>query len=90
MNHLYAGSLGGPVYVPKMYNGKNRSFFFVSYEGSIGGDSTTTFNPTVPLESWRKGDFSALLNPESGLADGPLRPGHEGAVRRQYHSCEPD
>ena len=59
--HLYAGSLGGPVVIPKLYNGKNKTFFFASYEGSIGGDSTTLFNPTVPLESWRKGDFSALL-----------------------------
>jgi hypothetical protein len=66
VNHLYAGSVGGPVYAPKVYNGKNRTFFFASYEGSIGGDSTTTFNPSVPLDSWRKGDFSALLNPPTG------------------------
>ena len=61
VNHLYAGSLGGPVFIPKTYNGKNRTFFFASYEGSIGGDSTTTFNPTVPLAAWRNGDFSGLL-----------------------------
>ncbi len=59
--HLYAGSIGGPVRVPKLYDGRNKTFFFTSYEGSIGGDSTTTFNPTVPLESWRRGDFSNLL-----------------------------
>jgi hypothetical protein len=61
VNHLYAGSLGGPVVLPKIYNGRNKTFVFGSYEGSIGGDSTTTFNPTVPLESWRNGDFSGLL-----------------------------
>ncbi len=66
VNHLYAGSISGPVFLPKVYNGKNKTFFFASYEGSIGGDSTTTFNPAVPLEAWRKGDFSALLNPKSG------------------------
>src|SRR4029079_2233320 len=52
---------GGPVYLPKIYNGKNRTFFFTTYEGSIGGDSTTLFNPTVPLEAWRNGNFSSLL-----------------------------
>jgi hypothetical protein len=59
--HLYAGSLGGPVYIPKIYNGRNRTFFFTTYEGSIGGDSTTLFNPTVPVQAWRNGDFSNLL-----------------------------
>jgi hypothetical protein len=59
--HIYAGSVGGPVYLPKVYNGKNRTFFYTVYEGSIGGDSATLLNPTVPLESWRSGDFSSLL-----------------------------
>lgn len=59
--HIYAGSVGGPVYLPKLYNGKNKTFFYTVYEGSIGGDSATLLNPTVPLESWRNGDFSALL-----------------------------
>jgi hypothetical protein len=61
VSHLYAGSIGGPVYVPKIYNGRDKTFFYTSYEGSIGGDSTTIFNPTVPLEAWRRGDFSGLL-----------------------------
>src|SRR4051812_1468409 len=49
VNHLYAGSISGPVFLPKSYNGKNRTFFFQPYEGSIGGDSTPPFTPTVPL-----------------------------------------
>ena len=28
----FGGSLGGPVYIPNVYNGKNRTFFFTSYE----------------------------------------------------------
>jgi hypothetical protein len=59
--HIYAGSVGGPVYIPKVYNGKNKTFFYTSYEGSIGGDRTDLLNPTVPLPAWRRGDFSGLL-----------------------------
>ena len=29
----YGASLGGPVLLPKLYNGKDRSFFFFNYEG---------------------------------------------------------
>ena len=29
----FGGSLGGPVWIPKVYNGKNRTFFFAAYEG---------------------------------------------------------
>lgn len=69
--HIYAGSLGGPVYLPKVYNGRNRSFFFISREGSVGGDTVTSLNPTVPTAAWRAGNFSSLAatiyDPDSGL-----------------------
>ena len=29
----YGGNLSGPIYIPKLYNGKDRSFFFASFEG---------------------------------------------------------
>src|ERR1700733_14563032 len=29
----YGGAVGGPVWIPKLYNGKDRTFFFVAYEG---------------------------------------------------------
>src|SRR5262249_9478068 len=29
----FGGTLGGPVVIPKLYNGKNNSFYFISYEG---------------------------------------------------------
>lgn len=49
---------GGPVYVPHLYNGKDKTFFFVAYEGfrlRNGGNSTLS----LPNEAFRAGDFSA-------------------------------
>ena len=56
----FGGDLGGPVLFPK-YNGKNRTFFFVAYEGlRIHQQDLTTAYPLTAAE--RTGDFSALLN----------------------------
>ncbi len=60
INHLPGASLGGPVWIPGIYHGKNRSFFFVSYETGQGSNTNQLLNPTVPLASWRTGDFSGL------------------------------
>jgi len=59
-NHYPGFSVGGPVYLPKIYNGKNKTFFFLAYEGVRGTQTPTLLNPTVPLAAWRNGDFSAL------------------------------
>ena len=62
LQHQPGGSLGGPIYIPKIYNGRNRTFFFAAIEFErFGGATVTVFNPTVPLAPWRTGDFSALL-----------------------------
>ena len=70
VSHLYGASIGGPVYIPKLYNGKNRTFFFFSREGSVGGDTVDILNPTVPIAAWRAGNFSSLTatiyDPASG------------------------
>lgn len=57
----FGGTFGGPVIIPHVYNGHNRTFFFVGYQGERYRDSSTnhTFVPTVTEEN---GDFSALLS----------------------------
>jgi hypothetical protein len=57
----FGGDFGGPVILPK-YNGKNRTFFFVAYEGLRihTQDLTITY---VPTAAERNGDFSALSAP---------------------------
>ena len=56
----YGTSLGGPVRIPGLYNGQERTFFFFSWEQfrqSTGGPVTST----VPTVAMRNGDFSSLL-----------------------------
>ncbi len=60
VSHLPGGSAGGPVYLPRLYDGRNRSFFFTSYETYKSSLTSHHFSPTVPLAPWRQGDFSAL------------------------------
>jgi hypothetical protein len=52
-------NLGGPVYIPKVYNGRNRTFFFVDYEG-FRLRQGQSFTETVPTAAERGGDLSAL------------------------------
>ena len=62
LEHVPGGSVGGPVYIPKVYDGRNKTFFFASIEFErLGSPNVTLMNPTVPLAAWRKGDFSKLL-----------------------------
>jgi hypothetical protein len=55
------GSFGGPVYIPKIYNGRNRTFFFFQFEAFR--NKTVTFNQlgTVPTAAYREGNFSAAM-----------------------------
>lgn len=58
----WSGSFSGPVWLPKLYNGKNKTFFMWAYEGLSDkrprGGST---NLTVATPEMRTGDFSELL-----------------------------
>ena len=55
----YGFSLGGPVYLPKVYNGKNKTFFHVSFE-KYKLDSGATNDFTVPTPALIAGDFSGF------------------------------
>ncbi len=51
-------TLGGPIYIPKIYNGKNKTFFFASYEGFRNRSGNVPSFSSVPLEPMYEGDFS--------------------------------
>jgi len=56
--NLFGGKLGGPVWIPKVFKGKGKTFFFFNYEGLR--QSSPYFNTsTVPDAAFRDGDFSA-------------------------------
>jgi hypothetical protein len=59
--NVYGGTLGGPVVVPKFYNGKDKTFFFFAYEGSRRRDGAIR-TLTVPSLLQRAGDFSQSTN----------------------------
>lgn len=59
-DNRYGGSLGGPIILPKIYNGRNKTFFFYSYEGNKWGTPVSTVG-TVPTAAEKTGDFSGLL-----------------------------
>ncbi len=62
-SNQFGATLGGPVRVPKLYNGTDKFFFFFSYNGIYQSKAETTesINRTVPKLNWRQGDFSDLL-----------------------------
>lgn len=62
----FGGSLGGPVFLPKLYNGKNRTFFFVAWEGARFR-SQNTISTSLPTMAMRQGDFSQLRDAQGRL-----------------------
>jgi outer membrane receptor protein involved in Fe transport len=61
--HFPGLALGGHATIPKLYSGRGRTFWFVSGETVNGSSASADLNPTVPLQAWRSGDFSALGRP---------------------------
>jgi len=64
----YGGTLGGPVYLPGIYNGKNRTFFFGDFDRQTSLSATTSTG-SVPTAQQLSGDFS-----DTRLANGNLVP----------------
>ena len=87
----YGISLGGPVVIPKIYNGRDKTFWFANWEGfrlRRGGTAITTF----PIEAQRNGDFSqqsrTIYDPFTGRLDA------QGNIVRDpfpgnKHPCQP-
>jgi hypothetical protein len=74
----FGGTLGGPVRIPKIYNGKDKTFFFFAYEQYLEG-SQYSFTDTVPTADYLTGNFSHIspngdcsLCALYGIPTGPL------------------
>jgi len=56
-------SLGGPVYIPKIYNGHNKTFFFTDLEKTKTDNLVFSGYTTLPTPDFKNGDFSKLFDP---------------------------
>ena len=57
----FGGHIGGPVWIPKLYKGTNKTFFLYGYEAIREARPRNNGTPTVPTDAMKRGDFSALL-----------------------------
>jgi len=67
----YGFSLGGPLYIPKLVDGRNKVFWFGDYEGT-GIRESSTNSTTIPTLAMRKGDFSELVSQRKLAITDPL------------------
>jgi hypothetical protein len=58
----FGGTLGGPIFLPRLYDGRNKTFFFFGYQGTRIRNVQNGLNAFVPTDAERRGDFSALLS----------------------------
>ncbi|MEK7408827.1 MAG: carboxypeptidase regulatory-like domain-containing protein [Acidobacteriota bacterium] len=88
-------SLGGPVYVPGVYNGRNRTFFFNSYQGTRTRTSASSSQVILPTEPQRNGDFSAITRPlvdpdtQAPFAGNRIPASQIGSVAKRLYSYLP-
>ena len=87
----YGGVFSGPVWIPKIYNGRDKTFFMFDYEARKRRQPGGVGTANVPSEAFRNGDLSALLNRTSATRRPAARhPDHRSADRRalpgQHHS----
>ncbi len=78
----FGGSFGGPVIIPKLYNGKDKTFFFADYEGYRRASQSIILG-NVPTALMRRGDFSeaaAVYDPLTTRAN----PSGSGFIRTQF------
>jgi hypothetical protein len=61
----FGGSLGGPVVIPHLYDGRNKSFFYGDYEG-FRLPRTSTVENTVPTAAMKQGDLGYLCSQSGG------------------------
>jgi len=73
VRQVVTGDAGGPVYIPRIYNGKNKTFFFLSFVYWHNA-TTATLVDTVPTQAMRNGDFSAFNVPVTNPFTGAIYP----------------
>ena len=78
--HDYGFTVGGPVRIPKLYDGRNKTFFFFNLEKYRNVTRSSGTLSTVPTAAYRQGDFSAALTGRQLGTDVLGRPIMENAI----------
>jgi hypothetical protein len=61
------GSIGGPIYIPKVIDGRNKAFFFFAFERASTRNGQSTTLVTAPLDEFRNGDFRKLVDSSGNM-----------------------
>ena len=77
----FGGTLGGPVYIPWLYNGRDHTFFFFGYQGTRQRQAALN-SGYVPTIAELKGDFSAISGAITDPLNGQVFPGNQIPVSR--------
>jgi hypothetical protein len=86
----FGGTFGGPVWIPKLYNGRDKTFFFVDYTGFKYRPSANNATLTTIPNAYRAGNFAQALGPQLTDSSGALvfdpegRPVYTGEVYNPY------
>ena len=70
----FGANIGGPVYLPKIYKGRNKTFFFFNWEDGYAAVGSTPAYRIIPPSAIRTGDFSAVKNVRTGTSIAILDP----------------
>jgi hypothetical protein len=81
----FGGTVGGPVFIPKVFNGRDKLFFFFAYEGFYDSGTGGSFT-SVPTVAERAGDFSQVLTQGSVRTDTECKSGTTTVTSAPYNN----
>lgn len=80
-NDGFGFTLGGPVVIPKMYDGRSKTFFFTNFDYTrLRSGVLPGFGNTTPIDAFKAGDFSTLLTSTQVGTDALGRPIYSGQI----------
>jgi len=92
----FGASVGGPIHIPKVYNGRDKTFFFFAYEG-LRQRMSDNITANSPPQELRNGDFRnyhPMFSDDISIIYDPMTtrpdPDHPGFfIRDQFMGCDP-
>ncbi len=80
-NNAYGFTIGGPVYIPKVYDGRNKTFFFTNFDWlAFRSGVLPGFGNTTPVDAFKQGNFSSLITGRQSGTDALGRAIIEGQI----------